>query len=172
MFSKEITTTAEDYRTLVKFTEYSLKKSNNILFIAMAVLAVASLVIGLTGIIPLYISAAVCLLCVAVILADVLIISKKAKDGIKYGKVVLNAKRTFSYDAASVRVFGGRTATDINAQWATIFKIYEIEKCFIIYFRYNLAFCLPKNQLTPQETLNVRNYFIKKMDGRFIKKCK
>ena len=98
MFSKEITTTAEDYRTLVKFTEYSLKKSNNILFIAMAVLAVASLVIGLAGIIPLYISAAVCLLCAAVILADVLIISKKAKDGIKYGKVVLNAKRTFSYD--------------------------------------------------------------------------
>lgn len=97
---------------------------------------------------------------------------KKAKDGIKYGKVVLNAKRTFSYDAASVRVFGGRTATDINAQWNTIFKIYEIEKCFIIYFRYNLAFCLPKNQLTPQETLNVRNYFIKKMDGRFVKKCK
>ena len=98
MFSKEITTTAEDYRTLVKFTEYSLKKSNNILFITMAVLAVASLVIGLGGIIPLYISAAVCLLCTAVILADVLIISKKAKDGIKYGKVVLNAKRTFSYD--------------------------------------------------------------------------
>ena len=162
MFSKEITTTAEDYRTLVKFTEYSLKKSNNILFITMAVLAVASLVIGLGGIIPLYISAAVCLL----------IISKKAKDGIKYGKVVLNAKRTFSYDAASVRVFGGRTATDINAQWNTIFKIYEIEKCFIIYFRYNLAFCLPKNQLTPQETLDVRNYFIKKMDGRFVKKCK
>ena len=163
MFSKEITTTAEDYRTLVKFTEYSLKKSNNILFIAMAVLAVASLVIGLAGIIPLYISAAVCLLCA--------IISKKAKDGIKYGKVVLNAKRTFSYDAASVRVFGGRTATNINAQWGTIFKIYEIEKCFIIYFRYNLAFCLPKNQLTPQETLDVRNYFIKKMDGRFVKKC-
>lgn len=80
MFSKEITTTAEDYRTLVKFTEYSLKKSNNILFITMAVLAVASLVIGLGGIIPLYISAAVCLLCTAVILADVLIISKKAKD--------------------------------------------------------------------------------------------
>lgn len=98
--------------------------------------------------------------------------SKKAKDGIKYGKVALNAKRTFSYDAASVRVFGGRTATDINAQWDTIFKIYEIEKCFIIYFRYNLAFCLPKNQLTPQETLDVRNYFIKKMDGRFVKKCK
>lgn len=73
--------------------------------------------------------------------------SKKAKDGIKYGKVVLNAKRTFSYDAASVRVFGGRTATDINAQWDTIFKIYEIEKCFIIYFRYNLAFCLPKISL-------------------------
>ena len=74
MFSKEITTTAEDYRTLVKFTEYSLKKSNNILFIAMAVLAVASLVIGLAGIIPLYISAAVCLLCVAVILTDILLI--------------------------------------------------------------------------------------------------
>ena len=74
MFSKEITTTAEDYRTLVKFTEYSLKKSNNILFIAMAVLAVASLVIGLAGIIPLYISAAVCLICVAVILTDILLI--------------------------------------------------------------------------------------------------
>ena len=103
MFSKEITTTAEDYRTLVKFTEYSLKKSNNILFITMAVLAVASLVIGLAGIIPLYISAAVCLLCTAVILADVLIISKKAKDGIKYGKVVLNAKRTFSGIGKGVR---------------------------------------------------------------------
>lgn len=172
MFSKEITTTAEDYRTLVKFTEYSLKKSNNILFIAMAVLAVASLVIGLAGLIPLYISAAVSVICVAVILTDIILISKKAKDGIKYGKVVLNAKRTFSYDVASVRVFGGRTATDINAQWDTIFKIYEIEKCFIIYFRHDLAFCLPKNQLTPQEILNVRNYFIKKMDGRFIKKCK
>ena len=168
MFSKEITTTAEDYRTLVKFTEYSLKKSNNILFIAMAVLAVASLVIGLAEIIPLYISAAVCLICVAVILTDILLISKKAKDGIKYGKVVLNA----SYDTASVRVFGGRTATDINAQWNTIFKIYEIENCFIIYFRYDLAFCLPKNQLTPQDIMNVRNYFTKKMDGRFIKKCK
>lgn len=79
MFSKEITTTAEDYRTLVKFTEYSLKKSNNILFIAMAVLAVASLVIGLAGLIPLYISAAVCLICVAVILADVLIIQRKQR---------------------------------------------------------------------------------------------
>lgn len=172
MFSKEITTTADDYRTLVSFTEYTLKKSNNILFIAMAALAVISLVIGLAGIIPLYVSAAVSVICVVVILADVFRISKKAKDGIKYGKVVLNAKRTFSYDAASIRVFGGRTATDINAQWDTIFKIYEVEKCFIIYFRYDLAFCLPKNQLTPQETLNVRNYFVKKMDGRFIKKCK
>ena len=172
MFSKEITTTADDYRTLVKFTEYSLKKSNNILFIAMAVLAVASLVIGLAGMLPLYVTAALFIICVSVILSDILLISKKAKDGIKYGKVALNAKRTFSYDAASVKVFGGRTATDINAQWNTIFKIYEIENCFIIYFRYDLAFCLPINQLTPQETLNVRNYFIKKMDGRFIKKCK
>lgn len=172
MFSKEITTTAEDYRTLVNFTEYTLKKSNNILFIVMALLSVATLVIGLAGVIPLYISAAVCLICVAVILTDILLISKKAKDGIKYGKVVLNAKRTFSYDTTSVKVFGGRTATDINAQWNTIFKIYEIEKCFIIYFRHDLAFCLPKNQLTPQEILNTRNYFTKKMDGRFIKKCK
>lgn len=172
MFSKEITTTAEDYRTLVNFTEYSLKKSNNILCIAMAVLAVISLVIGLAGVVPLYISAAVSVLCAAVIITDILLISKKAKDGIKYGKVVLNAKRTFSYDTASIRVFGGRTATDITAPWHTVFKIYEIEKCFIIYFRHDLAFCLPKNQLTPQEILNVRNYFTKKMDGRFIKKCK
>ena len=172
MFSKEITTTAEDYRTLVSFTEYTLKKSNNILCISMAVLAVISLIIGLAGIIPLYISGAVSILCAAVIIVNILLVSKKAKDGIKYGKVVLNAKRTFSYDTTSVRVFGGRTATDINAQWNTIFKIYEIEKCFIIYFRYDLAFCLPKNQLTPQEILNARNYFTKKMDGRFIKKCK
>ena len=86
--------------------------------------------------------------------------------------VVFIAKRTFSYDFASVRVLGGRTATDINAQWNTIFKIYEVENCFIIYFRYDLAFCLPKNQLTPQDIMNVRNYFTKKMDGRFIKKCK
>lgn len=172
MFSKEITTTAEDYRTLVNFTEYTLKKSNNILCISMAVLAVISLIIGLAGIIPLYISGAVSVLCAAVIIVNILLVSKKAKDGIKYGKVVLNAKRTFSYDTTSVRVFGGRTATDINAQWNTIFKIYEIEKCFIIYFRYDLAFCLPKNQLTPQEILNARNYFTKKMDGRFIKKCK
>lgn len=172
MFSKEITTTAEDYRTLVNFTEYTLKKSNNILCITMAVLAVASLIIGLAGIIQLYISCAISTLCAAVILIDVLLVSKKAKDGIKYGKVVLNAKRTFSYDTASIRVFGGRTATDINAEWHTIFKIYEIEKCFIIYFRHDLAFCLPKNQLTPQEILNVRNYFTKKMDSRFIKKCK
>ena len=172
MFSKEITTTAEDYRTLVSFTEYTLKKSNNILCISMAALAVISLIIGLAGIIPLYISGAVSVLCAAVIIVNILLVSKKAKDGIKYGKVVLNAKRTFSYDTTSVRVFGGRTATDINAQWNTIFKIYEIEKCFIIYFRYDLAFCLPKNQLTPQEILNARNYFTKKMDGRFIKKCK
>lgn len=172
MFAKEITTTAEDYRTLVKFTEYSLKKSNNILCIAMAALAVISLVIGLAGIIPLYISGAISILCAAVVLTDALLVSKKAKDGIKYGKVALNAKRTFSYDTTSVKVFGGRTATDINAQWNTIFKIYEIEKCFIIYFRHDLAFCLPKNQLTPQEILNTRNYFTKKMDGRFIKKCK
>ena len=93
-------------------------------------------------------------------------------DGIKYGKVLLNAKRTFSYDTQAVKVVGGRTDTDISFSWNTIFKIYETEKYFFIYFRYDLAYCLPKDQLNMQEVLEVRNYFIKKMEGRFVKKCK
>ena len=172
MFSKEITTTAEDYRSLVSFTEFTLKKSNNIICIIAAAVAVAVLVIGLAGLIPLYVSGAVGAVCACVILVTALLVKKKADDGIKYGKVLLNAKRTFRYDTQAVRVFGGRTDTDISFSWNTIFKIYETEKYFFIYFRYDLAYCLPKDQLTMQEALEVRNYFIKKMEGRFVKKCK
>ena len=114
MFSKEITTTAEDYRSLVSFTEFTLKKSNNIICIIAAAVAVAVLVIGLAGLIPLYVSGAVGAVCACVILVTALLVKKKADDGIKYGKVLLNAKRTFSYDTQAVKVVGGRTDTDIS----------------------------------------------------------
>lgn len=170
MFSKEITTTAEDYRSLVNFTEFTLKKSNNIICIISAAVAVTVLVVGLAGLMPLYISSLAGAACACVIFVTVLLVRKKANDGIKYGKVLLNAKRTFSYDTQTVRVVGGRTGTDISFAWNTIFKIYETQKYFFIYFRYDLAYCLPKELLNMQEVLEVRNYFIKKMGNRFIKK--
>ena len=85
MFSKEITTTAEDYRSLVSFTEFTLKKSNNIICIIAAAVAVAVLVTGLAGLIPLYVSGAVGAVCACVILVTALLVKKKADDGIKYG---------------------------------------------------------------------------------------
>lgn len=172
MFRKEIITTAEDYRQLVYFTEFQLKRYPTVIMIIAAALSVAALVIGLIGIIPLLVSLAVCIVCVGVTAFFPLKAAKKAKDGAKYGKVALNAKRTLEYDGVSIRIYGGRTNTDINAPWQTVFAIYELESCFIVYLTFDKAFCISKNQLTVQETVDMRNYFEKKMQERFYLKCK
>lgn len=172
MFRKEIITTAEDYKQLVYFTEFQRKKYPTVIIIIAAVLSVAALVIGLIGIIPLLVSLAICVVCLGVIAFFPLKAVKTANDGIKYGKVALNAKRTLEYDGVSIRIYGGRTNTDINAAWQTVFAIYEINECFLVYITFDKAFCISKSQLTVQEAVDMRNYFAKKMQDRFYLKCK
>lgn len=172
MFKKEIITTADDYKRLVYFTQFSLKKYPTVVITAASILIIASIIIGIIGIIPILIAAAICAVLFGIIAFFPLFAAKKAKDGIKYGKVAINAKRTFEYDTAGIKIYGGRTETNINAAWNTLFAIYELDDCFIIYITYEAAFIISKSQLTLPEAIQMRNYFEKRMQNRFFLRCK
>ena len=172
MFRKEITTTADDYREIVNFTEYKLRKLPVTTMVVAAILAIASVVLGVTGTLPLIAGVASALVCCAAIIFFPVKIRRTIKNGIKWGIVSINAKRTLEFDGATLSISGGRTDTDISVPWHTVFAIYETEKCFFIYLTFQKAYCVQKNQLTPNEILDVRNYFIKKMGNRFYIKFK
>lgn len=172
LFRKEITTTADDYRQLVFFTEFRQKKLTVPLMLILGLLALTALALGIIGIIPLIAGIAAAAVSAAVIVFFPIKTAKTAKDGIKYGKVSINAKRIFEYDTSGIRIYGGRTGTDINAAWETVFSIHELESCFIIYITFRTAFCVPKSQLTMQETVQLRNYFTKRLQHRFYLHCK
>ncbi len=167
MFRKEIITTADDYREIVRFTEFKRKKSPLIISLIMAVSAVVGVVLAVIGIIPFRASAIIAVICLAVVFFFPIKVSITVKNGIRRGKVLLNAKRLVEIDGAYIKITGGRTDTNVCAPWHTVFSVYETEKCFIIYITYETAFCINKKQLSPNEVLDLRNYFIKKMDTRF-----
>ncbi len=167
MFRKEIITTADDYREIVRFTEFKRKKSPIIISIVMAVIAAISLVLAVLNIIPFLIAGIISVVCVIVILSFPIRVSITVKNGIKRGKVLLNAKRLVEIDGAYIKITGGRTDTNVCTPWHTVFSVYETAECFIIYITHETAFCMQKRQLTANETLDLRNYFIKKMGDRF-----
>lgn len=167
MFKKEIITTADDYREIVRFTSYRRKKLTVPIMIAASALAVIILVLGIIGIIPLVAGIIAALVFLGLALYFPLNTAIIVRNGIKDGKVSLNAKRTFEYDTAAIKIYGGRTETDINALWHTVFAIYETERSFLIYVTFDKAFCLCKTQLDGNEVLSLRNYFIKKLGERY-----
>ncbi len=177
MFRKEITTTADDFKRIVLFTEYGRKKINIILIAIFITLAVAGLILGIINIIGSQLIVALIgfglfLICGVAALFVHLRILKLIKDGVKYGKVTLNEKRIFEYDTEAVKIHGGRKGTDVTALWHTIFAIYELDDCFIIYITYRTAFCVPKNQLSGNESYTLRTYFQKRLQERFYLKTK
>lgn len=167
MFKKEIITTADDYREIVRFTNYKRKKATIPIMIASAVLAVVALVLGITGIIPLIAGVIAAVILVGVAISFPARTAVAVKNGIKNGKVAINARRTFEYDASCLKIYGGRTGTDINVPWHTIFAIYETERSFLIYITFETTFCLCKSQLDGNEVYNIRNYFMKKLGERY-----
>ncbi len=169
---KEITTTAQDYKYLVQFTEFYRKKSNFLLMMGGTVLAVASLILGALNIIPLWLGIALAVVFLMTIPFVLLKIRKKIKDGIKYGKVVLNTTRTLELTGAGIKIYGGRTDTNVEAGWNTIFAVYELENCFLLYITHDTAFCINKSQLLLTESYELRSEFIKRLKHRFFKRCK
>ena len=167
MFKKLITTTAEDYREIVRFTNYKRKKLTVPIMIIASVLAVAALVLGIIGIIPIIAGIIAAIFFVGVVLYFPIKTEITVKNGIKNGKVLINAKRTIEYDTTNLKIYGGRTETDINASWHTIFAIYETERSFLIYITFEKAFCLCKDQLDGNEVYKLRNYFMKKLEERY-----
>lgn len=167
MFKKLITTTAEDYREIVYFTNFRRKKHTIPVMIISGAVGVILLVLGLTGIIPVFIGIPAFVICLGVTLYFPISTSITVKNGVRRGKVSINAKRTIEYDTMNLKIYGGRTETDISALWHTIFAIYETERSFLIYITYEKAFCLCKAQLTADEILKVRSYFAKKLGGRY-----
>ncbi len=168
---KDITTTADDYREIVHFTEFHRKKSNYLIIALSIVLAAAGVLLGVLNVYPIWVGiiiAAVCLMLIPIVFIR---INKKVKDGIKYGKVALNATRTLELTPSSINIFGGRTETDVSAKWDTVFAVYELEKSFIIYLTQNSAFCVNKAQLSLNEIYDMRNEFIRRIRNRFFKKC-
>ncbi len=167
MFKKVITTTADDYREIVRFTNFRRKKATVPVMIIAAVLAVTSLVLGVIGIIPIIVGIIAAVVFAGVVLYFPISTATTIRNGIKNGKVSINAKRTFEYDTANLKIYGGRTETDINALWHTIFAIYETERSFLIYITFEKAFCLCKDQLDGNEVYKLRNYFMKKLQERY-----
>lgn len=171
MFKKEITTTSEDYKNLVYFTEFKQKPYVIPLMVLFIIIAVAMLAFGLFGILPVYISVPIAAVFALASLFFPYKAKLKAKQGIKNGKVALNAKRTLEYDTTGLKIYGGRTETNINMPWNTMFAIYETDKCFIVYLTFQSAFVIGKSQLTLQEVIDMRNYFEKQMQNRFFLLC-
>ena len=168
MFKKLITTTAEDYREIVYFTNFRRKKHTVPIMIISAVVGVILLILGIIGIIPIFIGIPAFVICLGVTLFFPISTAITVKNGIRRGKVLISAKRTVEYDTMNLKIYGGRTDTDINALWHTIFAIYETQRSFLIYITYEKAFCLCKSQLTADEVLKVRQYFVKKLGGRYF----
>ncbi|MBE6881220.1 MAG: YcxB family protein [Ruminococcaceae bacterium] len=167
MFKKEVITTADDYREIVRFTNFKRKKATVPIMIAASVLATVALILGIIGVIPIIIGIIAAVTFAGVALYFPLSTAVTVKNGIKNGKVSINAKRTFEYDTANLKIYGGRTETDINALWHTIFAIYETERSFLIYITFEKAFCLCKDQLNGNEVYKLRNYFMKKLEERY-----
>ena len=168
MFKKLITTTAEDYREIVYFTNFRRKKHTIPVMIISGAVGVILLLLGIFGIIPIFIGIPAFIICLGVTLFFPISTAVTVKNGIRRGKVLINAKRTVEYDTMNLKIYGGRTDTDINALWHTIFAIYETQRSFLIYITYEKAFCLCKAQLTADETLKVRQYFAKKLGERYF----
>ncbi len=172
LFEKEITTTADDYRSIVRFTEYRLKKLPKITMISCFLLCNVAVILGLFGIIPFPYWLIVGALFVLAAAYFPIKVAVTVKNGIKYGKVAINTKRKFSLDTVGIRLVGGRTGTNISAPWETLFAVYEINECFLIYFRHDSVFCIAKNQLTLPQVTELRNHFIKRLGQRFFRLCK
>ncbi|MCH5324618.1 MAG: YcxB family protein [Eubacterium sp.] len=169
---KDITTTAEDYKYVVYFTEYYRKKSNFLLMMLGALLAVVALTMGAVGVYPWWIGIIAAVVFLSIIPIILFRIQKKIKDGVKYGKVTLNTTRTVEFNGTDIHIYGGRTATDVSVRWDKVFAVYELEHCFLIYLTPDSAFCINKSQLLLNEAYEMRNEFIKRLRHRFYKRCK
>lgn len=167
MFKKLITTTADDYKEIVHFTNFRRKKYTVPIMIISGTVGAILLILGLLGILPVVIGIVGATVCLGITLFFPINNAVTVKNGIRRGKVLINAKRTLEYDTTHLKIYGGRTDTDINALWHTIFAIYETERSFLIYITYEKAFCLCKAQLTADEMMKVREYFIKKLGERY-----
>ncbi|MBQ8932132.1 MAG: YcxB family protein [Ruminiclostridium sp.] len=168
MFKKLVTTTAEDYREIVRFTNFKRKKYTVPVMIISAVVGVILLLLGIIGIIPIFVGIPAFVICLGVTLYFPVSTEITVKNGIKRGKVLISAKRTIEFDTMTFKIYGGRTDTDINASWHTIFAVYETDRSFLIYITYEKAFCLCKAQLTSDEVLRLRDNFAKRLDGRYF----
>ncbi len=168
MFKKLITTTAEDYREIVYFTNFRRKRHTVPIMIISAVVGIILLLLGIIGVIPVFVGIPAFAVCLGVTLFFPINTAVTVKNGIRRGKVSINAKRTVEYDTMNLKIYGGRTETDINASWHTIFAVYETDRSFLIYITYEKAFCLCKSQLNGDEILKIRNYFAKKLGGRYF----
>ncbi len=169
---KEITTSAEDYKQLVHFTEYRQKKSNIMMIAASCVAAAIVITLTILNIIPPVVGIVAAVIFLSEIPITIIRVNKKVKDGVKYGKVVLNTTRTLEITGMGIRIYGGRTATDVTAKWDTIFAIYELKNCFLLYLTHDSAFCINKSQLLMTDIYEMRKEFIKRLKNRFYKRCK
>lgn len=169
LFKAEITTTPEDIKELVFFTQVIKKWWVRPLMILLMILSVFLLTIGFFNIIPIWSGITVLLLTICYISGCFINVKRLTKQSIRSGTVALSNKRTLTFHNDSLELSGGRTNTYVKKSWDTIYEAFERKNCYIIYITITTAFVIHKSQLDLQQRYELSDCLIKSLGHRYHK---
>lgn len=166
---REVTSTAEDYRQLVRFTRYKLAVLPKIIMFIFPVLSLLVILLTVFGVLPLFVG-----IPLAAVIAGCIIIvpiqTKRIEDRTVRNANSLGVTRTIELDTAVMRIYGGRTHTNIEMPWQLMFAVYETDDYFFVYLKQDSVFIISKTGMQLTDIYDMRNEFIKRMQNRYYKK--